>query len=221
MRGLLLGLVSLGVFTVSAPFSLAAGPAQTTPGPWPTYNNDYDGRRFSPAKQITRANVATLKRVWEAQLGDAGSFHSGPIVIGTTIYVTTAHTTVALDATNCTIRWRHVYKPEQQEVYAVNRGAAYLDGRLFRGTADGRIFALDAATGKVIWQIKAGDPGVGEFFSAAPIAWNGTVFIGAAGGDWGIRGFMLALDAKTGKEKWRFYTIPMGSEQGAESWKKP
>jgi alcohol dehydrogenase (cytochrome c) len=195
--------------------------AQALPGPWPTYNNGYDGQRFSPARKITPANVATLKRVCEAQLGDAGSFHSGLVVIDRTLYVTTPHTTVAIDAADCTIRWRHVYKPEQDEVYSVNRGVAYLDGRVFRGTTDGRVFALDAKTGKQLWLVKAGDPTQGEFFSSAPIAWNGLLFIGAAGGDWGIRGYVLALDAKTGREKWRFYTIPMGNEPGADTWQKP
>ena len=194
---------------------------RTPPGPWPTYNNGYDGRRYSPATSITPENVGTLKPVCEAHLGDPGSFHSGLIVIDKTLYVTTAHTTVALDAADCSIRWRHVYKPEQEEVSPVNRGVAYLDGRIFRGTADGRIFALDATTGRQLWLIKAGDPLKGEFFSSAPIAWNGLVFIGAAGGDWGIRGYVLALDALTGREKWRFYTIPMGSEPGADTWKRP
>src|SRR5262245_48379320 len=190
-------------------------------GPWPTYNNGYDGQRYSPATQITPANVGSLERVCEAQLGDAGSFHAGPIVIDDTLYITTAHTTVALDATNCAIRWRHVYKPEQQEVYAVNRGAAYLDGRLYRGTGDGRVLALDAHTGQELWRVKAGDPTKGEFFSSAPIAWKDLVFIGAAGGDWGIRGYVLALDAKTGAERWRFYTVPMGQEPGADTWARP
>jgi len=190
-------------------------------GTWPTYNNGYDGQRYSPAKSITPQNAGTLKRVCEAQLGDAGAFHSGLIVIDRTLYVTTAHTTVAIDAADCSIRWRHVYNPEQQEVYAVNRGVAYLDGKLFRGTGDGRVFALDAKTGKQLWIVKAGDPLNGVFFSSAPVAWKGLVFIGAAGSDWGIRGYVLALDAKTGGEKWRFHTIPMGSEAGASSWEKP
>jgi len=218
MRSLPIFAVAALVFAGFPPLCAGAGEA---PGPWPTYNNGYDGQRFSSARQITTANVASLKRACEAHLGDIGSFHTGPIVIGQTIYVTTAHTTVALNATNCTIRWRHVYKPAQEEVYAVNRGVAYLDGRLFRGTGDGRVLALDARTGKQLWMVKAGNPLVGEFFSSAPIAWKGLVFIGAAGSDWGIRGYVLALDAKTGKEKWRFYTIPMGDEPGADSWKIP
>lgn len=201
--------------------STAANKSEGTTGSWPTYNNTYNGQRFSPAAQITAANANTLKRVCEVNLGDAGTFHSGPIVIEDTLYVTTAHSTVALDPQNCAIKWRHVYKPEQEEVYAVNRGVAYLDGRLFRGTPDGRVFALDAKTGQELWRVKKGDPTQGEFFSSAPIAWRGLVFIGAAGSDWGIRGYVLALDAKTGQEKWRFYTVPMGKEAGADSWKNP
>jgi len=199
--------------------ALAAGDAPS--GPWMTYNGTYDSQRFSPARQITPANVGTLKRACEAHLGDDGPFHAGILVIGKTLYITTAHTTVALDATNCAIRWRHVYTPQQAEVYAVNRGLAYLDGRVFRGTADGRVFALDARTGKQLWMVKKGDPLNGEFFSSAPIAWKGRVFIGAAGSDWGIRGFVMALDARTGDEVWRFHTIPMGADAGADSWQKP
>ena len=214
-------LVLATLIAVSPALSMAANESQASTASWPTYNNGYSRQRFSPAAQITAANVSTLKRVCEANLGDSGTFHSGPVVIKDTLYVTTAHTTVALDSRTCAIKWRYVYKPAQQEVYAANRGAAYLDGRLFRGTGDGRIFALDARTGKQLWIIKAGDPTVGEFFSSAPIAWKGLVFIGAAGSDWGIRGFVLALDAKTGREKWRFHTVPMGQEAGADTWKNP
>jgi alcohol dehydrogenase (cytochrome c) len=201
--------------------SFVLADAQAEPGPWAMYNKSHDGQRFSTARSITPANVGTLKRVCEAHLGDAGSFHSGLVVIDRTLYVTTGHTTVAIDATNCSIRWRHVYKPQDLELYAVNRGVAYLDGRVYRGTGDGRVFALDAKTGKQLWMVKAADPTQGSFFSSAPIAWKGLLFIGAAGSDWGERGFVIALDAKTGREKWRFYTIPMGNEPGAETWEDP
>lgn len=206
-----------GTTSATASGSATAG-ANTA---WPAYNNDPASQRYSPLAQITPQNVASLKPVCEVRMGEEGSFESGPIVIGDTMFVTTPHTTVALDATNCTLIWRAVHQPKQTDVFPVNRGAAYLDGRVFRGTPDGRLIAMDAKTGKVLWDVQAGDPKVGEFLSSAPIAWNGTVFSGVAGSDWGVRGHMMAFDAATGKEKWRFYTIPEGSDAGAETWKIP
>ena len=185
---------------------------------WATYNKDYQGRRYSQLAEIDARNVGTLKRACVAQLGDDGAFQSGPVVANDTLYVTTGHTTVALNAATCEARWRHSYTPEQKEVYAVNRGVAVEGGSIFRGTGDGRILALDAATGQVKWKIQAADPSVGEFFSSAPIAWKHLLFIGIAGSDFGARGRMLAFDAATGKEVWRWHSIPMGSEPGAETW---
>ena len=188
---------------------------------WPGYNNTFDSQRFSPLKQITTQNVADLKEVCEVALGDDGAFQSGPVVVDDILYITTAHTTVAVSAKDCIFKWRQYYKPEEDEVFPVNRGVAYLDGRLFRGTADGRLLAIEAKTGKELWRIRAADPKQGEFFSAAPIAWNGLVFIGPAGSDWGIKGRMSAFDAVTGKEVWRFNTVPTGNEPGADTWKDP
>jgi len=96
-----------------------------------------------------------------------------------------------------------------------------MNGRVFRGTPDGRLVALDSKTGNRVWQTAVGDPAIGEFISSAPIAWNGSVFVGIAGSDWGVRGRMMSFDASTGAEKWRFYTVPMGNEPGAETWKIP
>lgn len=225
-----LAMVALGTLAATLAFQIQAQTANplearnvvaAPSSEWPTYNNSYNGQRFSQAAQITRDNAKSLNEVCEAKLGDAGSFHSGLVLVRDILYVTTAHTTVALDARDCSIRWRHLYKAAQEEVYPVNRGVAYLDGKIFRGTPDGRVFALDAQTGQQLWLVKAGDPTKGEFFSSAPIAWRGLVFIGAAGGDWGIRGYVLALDANTGRERWRFYTVPVGDEPGADSWPRP
>ena len=96
---------------------------------------------------------------------------------------------------------------------------AYLDGRLFRGTNDGRIIALDAKTGRQLWKTVAADPKLAYYLSAAPIAWNGLVFMGTAGSDAGIRGRMMAFDAATGKEVWRFNTIPGPGDVGYDTWK--
>jgi len=188
---------------------------------WAMYNMSYDGVRSSPLSEINVGNVKNLRPVCRAKLGEEGSFTAGPVVVGDTLFITTPHTTVALDATTCRLIWRFVDPPTKADVYAVNRGVAYLDGRVFRGTPDGRLVALRSDSGRALWNVQVGDPSLGEFTSSAPVAWGGTVFIGIAGSDWGVRGRMMAFDVATGKEKWRFWTIPMGNERGAETWRIP
>jgi alcohol dehydrogenase (cytochrome c) len=188
---------------------------------WPGYNNTHDGQRFAALDQINTSNVSQLKQVCELKLGEEGPFQTGPVVIGDKMFLTTAHTTVAINATNCFVYWRHVDTSGRNDPISVNRGVAYLDGRLFRGMPGARLAAIEASSGKVLWDVKVGEPSISEFLSSAPIAWNGMVFIGLAGGDWGIRGRVMGYDAATGKEMWRFYTIPMGSERGAETWHIP
>lgn len=188
---------------------------------WPSYNNTTDGERYSPLDQINTGNVSQLKRVCEVQLGEEGPFQTGPVVIGDRMFLTTAHTTTAINATNCFVYWRHADTSNVNDPISVNRGVAYLDGRIYRGMPGTRLAAFDAASGKVLWDVKVGEPALSEFVSSAPVAWNGLVFVGLAGGDWGIRGRVMGFDAATGKEVWRFYTVPMGSERGAETWHIP
>ncbi len=122
---------------------------------------------------------------------------------------TTEHDIFSIDPATCRQNWRthEDYMPASR--LAVNRGAAYMDGLLFRGTEDGRVLAYDFANGKRVWETRIADPKLGESTPAAPIAWNGLVFIGNAGGDIkGVKGRMYALDAKTGKIVWEFYLVP-------------
>jgi alcohol dehydrogenase (cytochrome c) len=188
---------------------------------WPSYNGDLNSDRFSSLTEITPKNAADLREVCEASLGDEGSFQPGPLMIGDSLFITTVHTVVALSATDCTVRWRYVYKMQEDEVLPGNRGVAYMDGKLFRGTADGRVLAIDSRTGKELWRVKSADTKIFEFFSAAPIAWNGLVYLGPGGADYGIRGRMTAFDAASGKEVWRFNTIPLKGEPGYETWRIP
>src|SRR4051812_434619 len=139
----------------------AAGPADTD---WMSYNGTVNGQRYSPLDQITVANVASLAEVCRLQVDDSGTFQAGLLQIDGTLYLTTAHDTLAVDATNCTLRWRSVYQSEQEDVFQINRGVAFANGRLFRGTPDDRLLAIDAASGKILWQQQVGDPGQGEFF---------------------------------------------------------
>ncbi|MEO8754339.1 MAG: PQQ-binding-like beta-propeller repeat protein, partial [Casimicrobiaceae bacterium] len=113
------------------------------------------------------------------------------------------------------------YHPDEERCGGSNRGVAVLDGRVFRGTCDGRLIALDAQNGKPLWKTVAASPRLGEATSAAPLAWGGTVFMGIAGSELGVRGRVMAFDVVTGRELWRFNTIPMGKETGAETWLKP
>lgn len=186
---------------------------------WPAYNNDLLGQRFSSLRQINKTNVASLKQVCAIKVQAGGSFQASPIVVADTMYVTTARDTIAIDPTTCAEKWRHVFVSPDDDVFPNNRGVAYLNGRLFRGTATGVLFALDAATGKQLWVDQIGNPAIGEFVSAAPVAWGGLVFTAIAGSDWGVRGRVMAFDADTGREVWRFNTIPSGEEFGAHTWK--
>ncbi|HVN70177.1 MAG TPA: PQQ-binding-like beta-propeller repeat protein [Candidatus Binatia bacterium] len=188
---------------------------------WPRYDGDYTATRFADLSEIAPQNVSRLNPSCRILLGDDGVFQTAPLVIGGTLYVTTSRTTGAFDAATCTKKWVTAYVPEETYVYGANRGAAFLDGRIFRGTGDGRLIAMNANDGRVLWKIKAVDPKVGQFLSSAPLAWNGLVFIGAAGSDWGVRGKMMAYDAATGKRKWLFYTVPEGKAVGAETWGNP
>jgi len=205
--------------------ALAAGEA-TTPNTepvadthWLSYNGTADGQRYARDAQITAANANQLGEHCRLKVAESGSFHSGLVQLDGTLYLTTAQDTLAVDATNCIVRWRNHYVPEQPEVFPVNRGVAYANGKLFRGTADGRLLAIDAATGKTLWQQQIGDPLQGEFFSAAPIVWQGLLILGSAGSDWGVRGRIMAYQQDTGQEVWRFNVIPTGDEPGAETWK--
>ncbi|GJH14534.1 PQQ-binding-like beta-propeller repeat protein [Caballeronia novacaledonica] len=204
--------------TIATPVASLAG---TYDDGWLTYNKGLKGERYSELNQISLDTVVDLKPICTAELGDAGGFQSGPVVVGNSMFVTTANTTVGLDAKNCRIKWQNVYKNQQPPVFAVNRGVAYFEETLYRGTPDGRLLAINAESGKTTWTAAVGDPLHGEFLSSAPIAWKGLVFIGIAGSDWGVRGRVMAFNAKTGKEVWRFYTVPMGTEPGAETWTDP
>jgi len=165
---------------------------------WPSYNRTLMSDRYVPFDQINKTNVSRLKQVCVYDLNVDGSFQSGPIVIGRTMYLTTDKEIMAIDADTCQQRWR-TREEGPSLALRVNRGAAHLDGRLFRGTGEGNVLAYDAATGTKVWSTHIAEPARSESVPAAPIAWNGLVFIGTAGSDrYGVKGRMYALDAKTG-----------------------
>ena len=180
---------------------------------WPAYNRLPTSERYAPFTQISTANVSRLQQLCVYDLDVEVNFQAGPIVIGRTLYVTTDKDTIAIDAGTCRQKWR-AHEDGPSIGLRVNRGAAYLDGRVFRGTEDGDVLAYDAESGRKLWQAHIADPDKAESVPAAPIAWNGLVFIGTAGSDsYGVQGRMYALDAATGTVAWETYTVPTDAPQ--------
>jgi alcohol dehydrogenase (cytochrome c) len=184
---------------------------------WFTMNKDYSAQRYVDLDQITPENVVGLREVCEVQLNQPVVFTSGLLMVGGTLFVATNRQTVALDAATCAVRWRHVLDFNQAPYGSNSRGLGYMDGKVFRGTHDGRVIAFDAASGKVLWDVQAANPEQSENFSSAPIAWQGKVFIGIGVSEAGIAGRLMAIDATSGKEFWRFNTT-FGFNAGGGLW---
>ncbi len=198
--------------------SSSGGADATIADDWATYNGDLRGTRYSSLTQITPQNAGKLKRVCSRTLDEQGAFQAEPLVVGGIVYVPTAHDTYAIDGKTCAVKWRSRYTATAHEPFPVDRGVALVGGKVIRGTTDGHLIALDQNTGKQLWNVKVGDGNKGEFLSSAPIVWNGTVYEGVAGADWGVMGRMLAFDPADGKTKWSFTTIASGSDPNAKSW---
>lgn len=185
---------------------------------WPFFNRSIDGSRFSTLDAINADNISLLEEACRVRIAGAGPFSAGTILANGMLYTTSANATVAIEPTNCDIVWKSLYDFEEAEIYNANRGVAHLDGRVFRGTGDGRLVAYDAMTGRELWRVTAGNHSRAEYISAAPLAWEGMVFIGVAAGDLGIAGRMMAFDAATGRKLWTFNLIPAPGEFGNDTW---
>jgi alcohol dehydrogenase (cytochrome c) len=186
-----------------------AEPQAVAAADWPAYNRTLAGDRFSPLDEINRGNVAELQAVCTYTLPEVTALQTGPIVISGTMYFTTDTRSYAIDAASCAEKWQVERPGERRHPLGVHRGFAYLDGRLFRGTSDGHVLALDAADGHTIWDRKIDDDAPGVSMPMAPIAANGLVFIGHAGGDQtGVTGHVYAFDAQDGRVVWRFDVVP-------------
>jgi alcohol dehydrogenase (cytochrome c) len=187
-------------------------------GDWLTYNRTLAGDRFSPLAQIDARNARRLKVECLLQLGELGSFETSPIAYQGRLFLTTVHKVFAVDGSNCAVLWSHVYTPADAEHLPVNRGVALYEGKVFRGTIDGHLIALDAATGKLLWDVRVADANKGYEITGAPMAYDGKVFTGDAGADVGINARLYAFDPSTGAPIWTFELIPTGAQPGAETW---
>src|SRR5262245_36691853 len=177
-------------------------------GDWPTYGGPLAGNRYSPLAQITTTNIGTLRQVCAFDAPEVVNFQSGIVAVGGVLYFTLFNNTYAVDGVTCQQKWKHT-RAEPNTFLMVNRGVAYSDGRIFRGTGDAHVVAIDAADGRQLWDVAIGDPKIGESAPLAPIAWDNLVFAGNAGGDnFGVIGRIYALDAASGRVAWRFDTVP-------------
>jgi alcohol dehydrogenase (cytochrome c) len=197
--------------------------ADREPESWLTYSGGYAGHRFSPLAEITPANVARLRPAWVYQVQEPGQVQGTPLVADGVMYVTESRSRVAaLDVRTGRSLWR--YEPDvPRDVRAIgytpsNRGVALLDGMVFVGTLAGRLVALDAASGAVRWNVEVGDNTLGYGITSAPLAVDGKILIGVSGGEAGIRGYLDAYEARTGRRLWRFHTIPGPGEPGHDTW---
>ncbi|MBI3651226.1 MAG: PQQ-binding-like beta-propeller repeat protein [Acidobacteria bacterium] len=207
--------------TTAAPSQTELNAAQTNSSDWLLTNHDYAGQRFVGLKQITRQNVAALRPVAMYQAGDTNTFHTNPLVYRGVMYLTTADATIALDAATAQLKWRYDWRVKGKPGWPVQRGVAIKDGYVVRGTHDGYLIALDAATGKLLWDRAIVDMTKNEGgFTMPPLIYEDLIFIGPAGSELGVKGWIGAFRLQDGKEVWRFNTIPDDGEPGAETWGK-
>ena len=193
-----------------------AGRAQSTE--WLSYNGDLNATRFSSLSEIKPGNVKNLAPSCTYDTGETTAFQSGLLVVKGVIYFTTNTGTYAVDASSCALKWKYI-RAGGRGGLGVNRGVAFLDGKVFRGAGDAHVFALDASTGQPAWETTLGDGAGGESSPIAPIAWNGMVFAGNAGGDnFGVTGRVYALSASDGHQIWRFDVVPESGRARA-TWK--
>src|SRR2546425_7759637 len=204
------------------PERLAA--AANEPQNWLMYSGNYNSNRFSPLNQITPANVKSLKLQWVYQSPVAGNWQTSPIVLDGVMYITQRQNdVVALDATTGRAFWIYRYTPAQDRIVccgANNRGLAILADTLFMGTLDAQLIAIDARSGKALWKTAVAKTTDGYSITHAPLVVKDKVIVGVGGGEYGIRGFIAAYNAMTGREAWRFYTNPAPGEPGSETWER-
>ena len=190
-------------------------------GDWPAYNRTLAGDRYSPLAEINSSNVAQLRTICAYTLPEVTSLQTGPIVVNGTMFFTTDTISYAIDASSCAEKWRSVRHSATPSYLGVNRGFAYMDGKLFRGTSDVHAIALDATNGRLIWDRVLDVKGPGVSVPMAPIAANGLVYIGNAGGDIAtVTGHVYALDARDGHVVWKFDAVPASGPARA-TWLNP
>jgi alcohol dehydrogenase (cytochrome c) len=188
---------------------------------WLSYSRDYSNQRHSPLRQINTGNVARLQLQWVWQARSLEKFEATPLMVNGVLYTVQApNDVVALDAATGRIFWTYSHQPSPARTCCgrVNRGLAILGNTLFMGTVDAHLLAIDAKSGQLLWDAVVADAAAQYSITMPPMVVKDKVYIGTAGGDMGIRGFVAAYDVRTGRQVWKFHTIPGPGEAGHDTW---
>ncbi len=197
--------------------------ADREPGNWLTHGRTYDEQRYSPLTQINDENVGELGLAWYLEFPTRRGLEATPLVVDGVMYTTGPWNVIyALDAETGRELWRYDPKvPMERLRYTCcgisNRGVAVWNGKVYEGTIDGRLIAVDAGSGELVWQVQTTDPEQPYSITGAPRVVNGKVVIGNSGAEFGVRGYVTAYDAGTGEQVWRFYTVPGNPADGFET----
>jgi alcohol dehydrogenase (cytochrome c) len=196
--------------------------ATAEPQNWLMYSGSYSAQRHSPLTQITTENAKDLTLKWVFQSRSLEKSEVTPLVVNGVMYTTQSiNDVLALNATTGKTLWTFNYTPDPAAKNCcgkMTRGLAIADNKVFLASFDANMIALDATTGKQLWKTAGGDPKKGQAFTTAPMVIKDKVIAGTAGGEYGVRGWLAAWDVNTGKEVWRFHTVPGPGEPGNETW---
>ncbi len=226
-RTICLSAALVSMWTVSLPLAAQVSfdrlrQSDSEPGNWLTYSGNYSSHRYSGLDQITGANVAHLRPAWVYQINTTERVEASPLVADGIMYLSEPGGSVtALDTLTGRPLWKYtrtLAKGTRGCCGPVNRGVAILNDTVYVGTYDAHLVALDIKSGIVRWDSEVADPKLGHSITGAPLAIRDKIVVGMAGGEYGVRGFIDAYDAKTGKRAWRFWTVPAKGEPGIETW---
>ena len=222
-KGVLIALLATASLTAQVSFDRILN-SQAEPQNWLTYSGNFQSHRHSLLTQVSPENVKNLQPAWAFQALSLEKFEATPLALDGVLYtVQPPNDVVAIDGASGRVFWTYTYRPSQQVrpcCGRVNRGVAMLGDSVFLAMIDGHLVALDSKSGRERWNVPVAGARTeaGYTFTVAPLVVKDRIIVGPAGGDFGVRGFIAAFDPKSGREIWRFQTVPGPGEPGHETW---